>query len=157
MPPEVQPRTSMALVRGQAVQAHRLFLVFGDTFTVGVYLSDLVLQKGVALLGSLPEPARGFGIILGDAVAELIHVPEEELRTNAALLGRTPEPAHRFGIIFGDAAPGMVPPSEVELGLGVTLLGRAPESVEILLCQEARDTEDDCHDHGLFRIDATRV
>ena len=55
-----------------------------------VHKSEVVLRRGISLVGGEPEPLHGFLIILHYAPAVSVHVSEDGLRQGVSLVGGQP-------------------------------------------------------------------
>ena len=91
---------------------------------------EVVLRRGVALLGGAAVPRDRFGGILRHADALSVHAPEVVLRARVALLGGAAVPRDRFGGILRHADAGDINAAEDELRLGVARLGAGAEVCE---------------------------
>ena len=94
---------------------------------LGVHPPEVVLRRGVTLLGGAAVPPDRFGGIRWHAETLGVHPPEVVLRARVALLGGAAVPRDRFGDIRWHADAGDMNAAEDELRLGVARLGAGAE------------------------------
>src|ERR1700760_2891217 len=97
---QVIPCVRVARLPGLSKPQYRLLVVFGHDLALLVYLSDVELCGGVAVLGRSLEPLQGQGVVLRQGSAQLVHHSEVVLGIGVTLLRRLAQPFHRGSVVL---------------------------------------------------------
>jgi hypothetical protein len=104
-----------------------------------VHLPEVLLGRGIALLGRAPEPVGGLAVVLFSAAAVVVHCAEVVLGKCDALPRRLAQPFERACVVAVHAFAFLVHQAKVELRVRISPLGRLPKPYVRLLIVFARN------------------
>src|SRR5208282_1052204 len=106
-----------ALMPSKAEPFMRCHVVFGHTLPLNITSAEVVLSRGIALLGGLAIPLRAFDCVSGHALALEVASAEIVLGHRKALLGGSAIPLDGFNHVLGHTLALVIATGKAELGL----------------------------------------